>query len=100
MDLRDKTLIQNGTTTENRQVPRLNRINHDWLSQDYPFLVVDCLEYLIEFIEMEWKLHYWIPQFRIVIENAIAIGANERIDAIINKLAARGILDFRDLLST
>lgn len=68
------------------------------LATDFPSLVIECLTLLVEAEEMEYKVQYWSPNIRDTIKTAIEKGEPEAAVILINKLAARGHISFRDLL--
>jgi len=68
------------------------------LTADFPSLVIDCLTLIVEAEEIEYKVHYWSPHIRHAITAAIEKGESESAGILINKLAARGHINFRDLL--
>ncbi|MEZ5421681.1 MAG: hypothetical protein R2682_01135 [Pyrinomonadaceae bacterium] len=68
------------------------------LASDFPSLAIECLTLLVEAVEMEYKVQYWSPNIRHTITTAIEKGKPESAVILINKLAARGHISFRDLL--
>jgi hypothetical protein len=68
------------------------------LATDFPSLVIECMTRLVEAEEMEYKVQYWSPNIRHAIAAAFEKGDSESAIVLINKLAARGQVNFRDLL--
>ncbi len=72
------------------------------LASDFPPVAIECLTLLVEGSDAEWKVQYWGPHIRNAIASAVKKGENDRvsllINKLVNKLAALGFVDFRDLL--
>lgn len=68
------------------------------LAATHPKRVIECLSLLIDGADTEWKIDYWSPQIRTALASTLEKGEIESSTALINKLAARGVVSFRDLL--
>jgi hypothetical protein len=69
------------------------------LAPDHPQVVLDNTSRLVDGADAAWKLQYWSPHLRSIIQTASQNGAAEQADALINKLAGKNLHGFRDLLS-
>ncbi len=71
------------------------------LSSKYPCQTVSLVERMIEGEKNGWGMILWSDHVKNVLSNALSsenVKAHKTAKALINKLAARGNLDFRDLL--
>lgn len=67
-----------------------------------PAIAVQCLSHIIEGDTEGWAIYGWREEARTVLENAVKSddgAARKAADELINRLGARGHLEFRDLLS-
>jgi hypothetical protein len=67
-------------------------------SSAFPRVTIECVALLVEGADTEWTIRYWSPKIRTVITSALEHGEIGLANALVNKLAARGFVDFRDLL--
>lgn len=67
-------------------------------ASSFPGPVIECLTHLVDGADTEWKIQYWSPHLRTAIKIAREKGEGEPVNLLVNKLAARGFVDFRDLL--
>jgi hypothetical protein len=66
-----------------------------------PKATLSCVDLMIDGAEEQWQIHHWSNQIRTAISAALRSGDNDTqasAKALINRLAARGFLDFGDLL--
>jgi hypothetical protein len=68
------------------------------LAPDFPELALECIGILVDREEHQWKLDYWSTSIRTAILWAEKAGAIDDSVTLINKLASRGLVSFRDLL--
>jgi hypothetical protein len=72
------------------------------VASKYPSLAVECLGLMIEGDKEGWHIYHWRDHARKILETARQTGDAVRLkpaDDIVNRLGARGFLEFRDLLS-
>jgi hypothetical protein len=72
------------------------------LVENMPQEVVDCLDIIVERTKELWNIDIWENDVRIILTTALNssnMAAYQKSTAIINKLAARGYMEFVDLLS-
>jgi hypothetical protein len=71
------------------------------LAPKNPKATSSCVESMIDGAKEQWQIHHWSSQIRTVISAALRSGDDNTqasAKALINRLAARGFLDFGDLL--
>lgn len=71
------------------------------MSNENPVPTVRCLEFIIEGEFERWRIQSWKEHIRTILENAVERGNEESRTlaiSVINRLGARGNLDFKDLL--
>ena len=72
------------------------------LAETMPLEAVQCLTLLIEGDKDGWELETWRGDSRKILETALASGNQTAVQAardLVNRLAARGMPDYGDLLS-
>lgn len=69
------------------------------LSEQFPKLTIETTIHLVDGTGDEWKLQYWSPQLRSIIISALKGEEFELARLIVNKLVAKNLPDFRNLLS-
>lgn len=70
------------------------------LSMKFPKLAISVVSHLVDGADTEWKLQYWEPHLRTIIAAAVAADERELAALVVNKLAARNMPHFRNLLQT
>ena len=71
------------------------------LAEEYPIGAVRCLDLLVEGVEEEWQIHHLVSNVESILAAALTSGVDEASDrtrTLINRLGARGFLQFRKLL--
>lgn len=71
------------------------------LGESYPAETVRCLRLMIDGIQEQWQIHHWASNMELVFGAALRSGHDEAIQnatTLINRLAARGHLQFARLL--
>jgi hypothetical protein len=72
------------------------------LAPNYPNIAVRCLRLMIEGAREAWRIHHWSGHAESVLSAGLRSGdedANQTARAVINRLAARGFLQFGQLLA-
>jgi hypothetical protein len=72
------------------------------LAPRYPMQTVECLRLMIEGVKEAWQISHWRDAPRRILQAAKQSGdaaAREMVDVVVNRLGARGLFEFRDLLS-
>lgn len=84
----------NKTDNDNEVVKRLVE-----LSKEFPKLTIEITIHLVDGADAEWKLQYWSPHLRSIITAALESREIDLASLLVNKLAARNLPDFRNLIS-
>jgi hypothetical protein len=72
------------------------------VASNHPSLAVECLRLMIEGEKEGWHIHRWRDAPRRILQVAKQSGdaaVREAVDDVVNRLGARGLFEFRDLLS-
>jgi len=67
-------------------------------AEQFPHLAIDVAIQLVDGADTEWKLQYWSAHLRTIIAAAVTSGDLEPADLLVNKLAAKNLPDFRNML--